>query len=212
MKKRRLIMSLVLAASIAGCASEQPGKVVVIPEKDAMDVSQPLPPSPNRVPARFFWKDALVEKVKVPGRVVGGVFQPAHEELVLVAPAGYRVTNGQKHDNGRPAESAYMKKERRSVLPSLRNERHITKERIVEGEPRVTATMNGMPLGDAVVAMTAPAGFEVKVAPGVNTALPVTLEVKDKSLGESLALLLGPHGYQAVVDIRNKEVRIDVRQ
>lgn len=206
------MVSLFLAT---GCASGPPGKVKVIPEKETKAVSTPLPSSPYRVLARFSWSDALVEKVEVPGRVVDGVFYPAHEETVLVSPAGYRVVdvkNGQAVER-RASASVYAKGGEKSVLPSLRGEERLLEdEKPVAGEPRVTAVMSGMPLGDALIAVTAPAKFKVRVSPGVNTSLPVTLSVKDKPLGRALALLLGPYGYRAMVDLERKEVRVEIRR
>ncbi len=212
--RKGLKMAVIVAAATlaAGCAPGRPGKVRVLPEKERGNVTAPLPPSRYRSPARLSWRPVLVEEVEVPGRVEGGVFYPARRELVAVSPAGIRVEG---RDTRRRGVSAYLKRDGKretSRLPSRRREPgpgNVPPP--MTGEPLVTAVVNGMPLGDALVALAAPAGFKVALAPEVNSSLPVTLEAEKLPLGEALAALLGPYGYKAVLDLGKKEVRVDVR-
>lgn len=207
------ILAFSVVVMSAGCASTPPGKVKIIPETPP-ETAQPMPYSPFRMPARLSWGDALVEDVEVPGRVAGGVFYPAHKETVIVSPGGYRLKNEAARKTP-PSKSAYLKNGDNNPPgpPSLRKSKgEINEKPTIRGEPRVTAVINGLSMGEALVELTAPAGFKTVLSPKVNSALPVSLAVKQEPLGKALALLVGPLGYQAVLDLGKKEVTIDPRQ
>lgn len=194
-------LSLLLAATLTACSTGEHDVLKVVPSPESAQVQPSPPASPSA--GDTLWNPSLVEETEIPGRVVGGVYYPAHREPVIVGPGGFRV----KGDAAVPA-SAYAPGGQ-GHMPS--------KQAIIDKNsppsngpvPLVSAIFKNMPLGKALPELLKPLGFQTSFSPSVNTALPVSIRAYNRPLQMVLADMLGPYGYTGVIDLGRMEVRVD---
>lgn len=175
-------LSLVLAI---GCAAEGGRVIVEPPETPSTRTGAPA----GTAPAPPAEASRAVER-RVPGRIVGGVYYPAHVETFLVR-------GGDEKDTDLPP----------SLTRGTRRDRDGTPGRNVL--PRVTVVFRNVPLGEAVRDLLRPAGLRLETSPRVNVSLPVTLRLEGVPLTTALAEVIGPYGYRARVDLARRKVLIE---